>query len=211
MIRIVFFDMDGTLVEEESSWRALHRFFGTDHLARGELEKFSRGEISYEEFVRHDVNLWPQGLLRTVFEHAFSKVRIKPEARLVFKQLKERGVLRVIVTSGLNVLAEKVCKTLDADECVSNKMVFDDKDCFTGMVKVNVDPSRKTEVLNRVCKEYSLSLIEAAAVGDTAYDKSMFKAVATSILYVKPGMPPPKGHGARYIVNNLEDVVNLIC
>lgn len=43
MIRIVFFDMDGTLVEEDSSWRALHRFLGTDHLARRALEKFSRG------------------------------------------------------------------------------------------------------------------------------------------------------------------------
>lgn len=210
MIRIVFFDMDGTLVEEDSSWRTLHRFLGTDHLARRALEKFSRGEISYEEFVMHDVRLWPKGLPRTFFEHVLSRVRIKPEAELVFNQLRDKGVLRVIVTSGLDVLAERVCKRLGADECVSNRMFFDERGCFTGIVKVNVDPSRKTEVLKQICEKYSTPLFEAAAVGDTVYDKSMFEAVAISILYVKPGVPPPKGHGAKYVVNNLKDIFSLI-
>lgn len=211
MIRIVFFDMDGTLVEEESSWHVVHRFLGTDHLARRALEKFSRGEMSYEEFVRHDVGLWPKGLPRTFFEGIFSKIRLKPEAIWVFDELRKKGILRVIVTSGLDVLAERVCRILGADECISNNMVFDNRGRFTGVVKVNVDPSRKIDVLNQVCEKYSISPEEAAAVGDTIYDESMFKAVKISILYAKPGGLPPMGHGAKIIVNDLRDIVRLLC
>ncbi|MEM3078743.1 MAG: HAD-IB family phosphatase [Thermoproteota archaeon] len=211
MVRIVFFDMDGTLVEEESSWRSVHRFLGTDHLARRALERFSRGEISYEEFVKHDVNLWPKGLPRSFFEQVFASVRVKPEALTVFNQLGSRGILRVIVSSGLDVLAERVCRMLAADECVSNRMVFDRKGFFTGIVEINVDPSRKMDVLSRVCAKYSIPLNEAAAVGDTVYDKSMFKAVKISILCVKPGVPVPDAHGAMFVVNSLRDIVQLIC
>lgn len=210
MIRIVFFDLDGTLVEEDSSWRILHRFLGTDNLAAKALEKFSRGEINYEEFVRHDVVLWPKGLPKTFFEHVFYKARIRHDARSLFKRLKDQGVLRAIVTSGLDMLAKRVCEELEADECVSNEMVFAAKGCFTGVVKVNVDPSRKAEVLTNICRKYSIPLSETAAVGDTVYDKSMFKAVNISILYVKPGMLPPKGHEAKHVVNNLEDIMHLI-
>lgn len=46
MIRILFSDLDGTLVEEESSWRLVHHLLGTDHIAARALEKFSRGEIT---------------------------------------------------------------------------------------------------------------------------------------------------------------------
>ncbi len=211
MIRIVFFDMDGTLVEDESSWRTVHRFLGTDHIARRALEKFSRGEISYEEFVKHDVSLWPRGLPRAFFEQVFSKVRVKPEAHWVFSRLGEKGVLRVIVTSGLDVLAERVCRMLAADGCVSNQMVFDSRGCFTGIVKINVDPSRKVDALKKVCEKYSIPLYETAAVGDTVYDKSMFKAVKTSILCAKPGAPPPDGHEAMFVVSNLKDIVELVC
>ncbi len=211
MVRIVFFDMDGTLVEEESSWRIIHRFLGTDHLARRALEKFSRREINYEEFVKHDVSLWPKGLPRSFFERVFSSVRVKPEAKMVFNQLKKKGVLRVIISSGLDVLAERVFRTLAADGYVSNRIVFDCKGFFTGVVEINVDPSRKMDVLTRMCEKYSIPLGEAAAVGDTANDKSMFKAVKISILCVKPGTVVPDAHGAKFIVSSLKDIVQLVC
>lgn len=210
MIRIVFFDMDGTLVEDNSSWQALHRFFGTDHLAARALERFSRGEINYLEFVKHDVGLWPKRLSKNFFEYFFSKVVIRPEARDMFRQLKDKGILRVIVTSGLDVLAKKVCESLEADECVSNEMIFDAEGLFTGFVKVNVDLSKKDEILTNICKKCSIPLNEAAAVGDTVYDESMFRVVGTSILYVKPSTFPPKGHSAKYIVSNLKEVIRLM-
>lgn len=209
MIKILFSDLDGTLVEEDSSWRVLHRFLGTDHLAAKALERFSRGEIDYEEFVKHDVSLWPKGLPRSFFQYVFSRVRIRQEAKSLFKQLKELGVLTVIITSGLNVLADRACKELGADECISNEMVFDDKGFFTGVVRVNVDPSRKSRALENVCKKYSILISETAAIGDSIYDKSMFQTVGLSILYAKQRVPL-ETHGAQYVVSTLEEASRLL-
>jgi len=208
MIRMLFSDLDGTLVEEESSWRLVHRFLGTDHLAEKALEKFSRGEISYEEFVKHDLSLWPKKLPRSFFEYVFSKVKIKQEARILFKKLKELGVKRVIVTSGLNVLAERVCRELEADECVSNEMIFEGG-FFTGNVKINVDPSKKGRVLEDICRKYSIPLSETVAIGDTLYDKSMFQAAGFSILYAKK-KAPLNTYGVCYVVNSLEEATRLL-
>ncbi|MBO3799799.1 MAG: HAD-IB family phosphatase [Candidatus Brockarchaeota archaeon] len=209
MIRILFSDLDGTLVEEDSSWRVLHRFLGTDHLAAKALERFSRGEMDYEEFVKHDVGLWPKGLPRSFFEYVFSRVRIRQEAKSLFKRLKELGVLTVIITSGLNVLAERVCKELGADECISNEMVFDERGFFTGAVRVNVVPSKKARVLENVCKKYSIPISETAAIGDTIYDKSMFQATGFSILCAKQKVPSG-AYGAQYVVNTLEEASRLL-
>jgi phosphoserine phosphatase len=209
MIKILFSDLDGTLVEEESSWRLVHKFLGTDYLASKALQRFSRGEISYEEFVEHDVSLWPKGLKRSFFQYLFSKVRIRQDAKNLFKQLKNLGIRRVIVTSGLNVLAERVCRELEADECVSNEMAFDEKDCFTGTVRIRVDPSRKAEVLERICGRYSVSLSETAAIGDSVYDRSMFQVVGLPILYAKRGVLR-ETYGATHAVNNLEEAIGLL-
>ncbi|MGQ9479081.1 MAG: HAD-IB family phosphatase [Thermoproteota archaeon] len=210
MIKIVFFDMDGTLVDEDSSWRAVHRFLGTDVKAAKALERFSRGEMNYEEFVEHDVGLWPKMLRRSFFEHVFSKVYIRQEAKTVFRRLKEKSVIRVIVTSGLNLLAERVSKELDADEYVSNEMIFDPQGFFTGDVKINVDPSSKGEVIGQLCDKYFIPFSEAAAVGDAVYDRSMFRAVNVSILYVKPGKRNQEPDLAKHVVESLEDILQLI-
>lgn len=211
MIRILFSDLDGTLVEEESSWRLVHRFLNTDHIAAKALERFSKGEINYEEFVKHDVNLWPKGLPKSFFEYVFSKVRIRPSARNLFKQLKELGIKRVIVTSGLNVLAERICRELEADECVSNEMIFNEKGLFTGSVIVNVNPSNKARILEDICKKYSIPLKDSVAIGDTEYDESMFRIAGLSILLYKQGQSTPsEKFRASYVVNSLEEAASIL-
>ncbi|MBO3769969.1 MAG: HAD-IB family phosphatase [Thermoproteota archaeon] len=212
MIRILFSDLDGTLVEEESSWRLVHRFLGTDHIAARALERFSRGEINYEEFVEHDVNLWPKRLPKSFFEYIFSKVRIRPGAKNLFKQLKDLGVKRVIVTSGLNVLAERICRELEVDECISNEMIFDENGLFTGNVIVNVDPSNKAKVLEDVCRKYSIPLKDSIAIGDTRYDESMFRIAGLSILlYKKRGQSIPlEKSRASYVVDSLEEATKIL-
>ncbi len=62
MIRAVVFDCDGVLSDNGSSWQLIHKFFGTGENDGGrhreKLEMFLDGEISEEEFVAHDIQLW---------------------------------------------------------------------------------------------------------------------------------------------------------
>ena len=50
MLRLVAFDMDGTLVDVASSWQAVHHHFG-DHNDEG-LQRFLANEIDDIEFIR---------------------------------------------------------------------------------------------------------------------------------------------------------------
>ena len=55
MLRLVALDMDGTLVDVESSWAAIHHHF-RDHNADG-LRDFLAGRITIDEFIRTDIRI----------------------------------------------------------------------------------------------------------------------------------------------------------
>ena len=55
-IEAVVFDCDGVLIDNISSWWAIHEYFGTRNEEM--LEKFLNKEITEEEFVNHDVEEW---------------------------------------------------------------------------------------------------------------------------------------------------------
>lgn len=55
-IKMVIFDMDGVLVDIDSSWQFIHRIFHVD--SSENLEKYLGGEIDYKEFMRRDIGLW---------------------------------------------------------------------------------------------------------------------------------------------------------
>ncbi|MBE3122801.1 MAG: hypothetical protein IMZ58_11440 [Thermoplasmata archaeon] len=55
-IKLVFFDMDGVLLDTVSSWRYIHEHFGTTN--ERSIMPYLRGDIDYLEFMRRDVSLW---------------------------------------------------------------------------------------------------------------------------------------------------------
>ena len=55
-VELVVFDMDGVLVDFDSSWMMVHRAFGTDN--EESFQRYIRGEISFEEFMRSDIGKW---------------------------------------------------------------------------------------------------------------------------------------------------------
>ena len=55
-LKLVVFDMDGTLIRPKSSWQILHDHFGTDN--REMLARYLRHEVSAAEIVAKDLELW---------------------------------------------------------------------------------------------------------------------------------------------------------
>ena len=50
-IRLASFDMDGTVLEYESSWVAIHRHFKTEDIGAASLKLYGEGKIDYREFM----------------------------------------------------------------------------------------------------------------------------------------------------------------
>jgi len=112
IIRLVAFDLDGTLTAEANSWQSLHRFFGTERYGELGLKEYELGEISYEEFMRRDISCWPKGLSMDVVERILSNITLRPEAEDTISRLRQRDVKIVVITSGLASLARKICQRL---------------------------------------------------------------------------------------------------
>ena len=65
-IKLVVFDMDGTLLEPRSSWAIIHDHFGTDNSEM--LQQYIDHKISDKEFVKADIELWNSKSKRPVDE-----------------------------------------------------------------------------------------------------------------------------------------------
>ncbi len=179
--KLVAFDMDGTLVEEYSSWGSIHQHFGTAPQALKNLEAWDRGEIDYPEFMRRDTLLWGPQMKLSQVDEILSEFNLMPGAPEVTSALRERGYHMAILTGGLSVLAERVADQLGIEHILANGLEVDERGYLTGEGIFRVDPLRKYEALEGLAKQLGFTLGDCVAVADSKYDVSLFEKVGMGI------------------------------
>jgi len=180
--RLAGFDLDGTLLEEDSSWAALHRFFGTTHESRESLRLYSEGKIDYKEFMRRDIAAWPRGVTLAEVEAILSGYRVRREAPETLRELKRRGIEPAIVTSGIDVLAKKVSEELGIKHWVANGLKFDSGGRILPRGVGRVDPTRKDVAYLAMLRSLGVRATETIAVGDTVYDLAFLRSAGKGFL-----------------------------
>jgi phosphoserine phosphatase len=182
-IRLVAFDMDGTLVGVSSSWEAVHRHF---HDSNEEaLRAFMNDEIDDGEFVRRDLAIWHKhkpDLSLTDLKQILDHVPIMHGARELFAELRSRGMRTAIVSGGLDVLAERLQKELGVDVVAANGFHTDPQGrLLEGNVCVPV--KKKEEVLRSIQRRLGVDPEETASVGNSEIDVGMFRASRIGIAF----------------------------
>ncbi len=181
-ILLAAFDMDGTLLEEDSSWAALHRHFGTVDRSRLSLDLYTRGRIDYREFMKRDIASWPIGTTKSEIERVLFKYRLRREARTVVKGLRERGIDVAVVTSGIDILAERVAESLGIGHWLANGLRFDGNGVLLERGIGRVDPRRKDVAYRRMLGRLGIDVKRTIAVGDTIYDLEFLKAAGKGFM-----------------------------
>lgn len=177
----VVFDVDGVLTEVDSAWRYLHSMLGTLERARVNAELYKRGIIDYAEWARLDASLWrgvPYGRIVEIVRG----MPLRAGARELAEYLKERGLVLVAVSAGLDVVAERVARELGFDYAVSNRLLFEGG-VVTGEVEVVVEYDNKGEVLEEVCEEIGVETCACIAVGDSEVDAPMLERAGYGIAF----------------------------
>jgi phosphoserine phosphatase len=169
-IRLVIFDLDGTLTQVDSLWRYLHQAFGTWDRGEVAAAKYRCGEISYKEWAETDAAYWAGASVAEVMK-ILQQIQYQEGAREVFEELKRRQVKLAIVSAGLSVLADRVASELGADAAFSNQLETNDGR-LTGGIEVRVAVNNKKEVIEQVAAQFNVPLNEVALVGDRAFDLS---------------------------------------
>jgi phosphoserine phosphatase len=174
--------MDGTVLEHNSSWVAIHRAFGTEHLGAASLRLYTEGKINYHEFMRRDIASWPGGVTRNKIEGILSGYRIRKEAPGVMEALRERGMKTALVTSGIDILAKDVVRDLGMDYMLANGLRFDEDGVLMPTGIGRVDPTRKDVAYRRLLKREGIPPKQTLAVGDTVYDLAFLKSAGLGFM-----------------------------
>ena len=168
LIRLVVFDLDGTLTTVDSLWRYLHEALGTWEHGRVAAQRYRNGEISYRQWAETDASFWagaPLPKVRRIIRH----IPYREGAVEVFRDLKEKGVKIVILSAGLSILAEKAASDLGADLAIANELRTNDGR-LTGEIDVKVSVDNKEEIVRQIASTLKVPLREVALVGDRGFD-----------------------------------------
>lgn len=185
VLRLVAFDMDGTLVDVASSWRVVHDHFH-DQNDEG-LRRFLSNEIDDLEFIRLDVRVWwkhAPALTVPDLERILAEVPYMPGAGPLLRRLRDRGVQTAIVSGGLDVLARRVGRELGIDHVLANgvRTSADGRVTDDGIVRVPIHG--KEGALAALQRALGVGPSETASVGNSEIDVGLFRRSRVGIAFL---------------------------
>ncbi len=176
-IKMVVFDLDGTLTKIDSIWRYIHEKFGVWERAKKHKEMFFSGKINYEEWAKLDAELW-KGRKLEEFIKIVNEIPLMEDALEVINYLSKKYKV-IILSSGLDIIKHRF-ENVKIHKFVSNKLRFQNN-IFTGEVEVSVKFDNKHKVLHNILAEYGYSNKNVAAIGDAINDLNMLKEAKLAI------------------------------
>jgi len=180
-IKLVVFDVDGTLTRHSSIWWRLHEAFGTQKEGRVFFDKYFAGEISYRQWADCDAGLWKGKSLDEVMEMVRA-TELVPGALETIHTLKARGIFVAILSGGVDLLADDIARRVGIDYVLTNKLRHSNG-MLTGEVEVLVEWGEKVREIKQIADHFGVNLADTAFVGDGRNDISVFRRVGLSIAF----------------------------
>lgn len=219
-MKIVCFDIDGTLVEG-NSWLYLTKGLGASTKKHIEIfHQARKGKISFEKAEELLLRMWRKGgekskkILRKIFpiflklrfgpkrreiteekvREIFSKVKLKPEAKEIISYLKRKGYKVYLVSGAIDIYVEEIAKKLSVDGYYASASLGFNREGI--LERIYYEPNqgeKKIEALKDIAEKLSISIDEIVFVGDSDNDIDAFRVT---------------GHGI--VVNSSNDELNSV-
>jgi phosphoserine phosphatase len=183
-IKIVFFDMDGVLLDTVSSWKYVHEHFGTTNVRS--IMPYLRGDIDYLEFIRRDVSLWKQNgqhVKKQVLQDVMNTIPFISGAAECIAFLRKHQVHTAIVTAGMTLLADRVGSDLGIQYVFGNEVSVGSDGRLTGEGVLHVELTEKDKNVRALARKLHVPLEACAAVGNSCFDIPMLEACGLGIAF----------------------------
>lgn len=179
--RLVVFDMDSTLVEQEII-DEIAKVAGVGDEVREITRLAMEGKIDFREALKRRVKLLA-GLRVEDLEKVAQSIRLTAGARELIQALKSMGCKVALISGGFTYFTDRLKEMLGLDYAFGNKLIIKDG-VVTGEVEEPIiDAERKAEIINWIAENEGISKDEIVAVGDGANDRFMLKNVGLGIAF----------------------------
>lgn len=176
--RLALLDVDGTLTAEKSVWQFIMTELGCwEPTGRGNLERYLRNEIGYEEFCRLDGALFARIQYSQLVEIA-SMVPWQPGIDDFFAALQTTGFDIALVSSGLRPLVTHFTERYPILIAAVNDFEISDGIC-TGNVIIEVPDGQKGQIARNVIDSVQPDFV--LSVGDSSGDVPLFALADFSV------------------------------
>lgn len=182
MIPYLAFDLDGVLVEGISSWMSVHEAFGVDNEAAHGA--YMRGEIDDIQFMISDISLWTSSKRVHIDEirAILDEVAYVKGAEETVDRVRCMGYRTIIVSGGLDLLAERVARDLRMDHVLANGLETFETGYLTGRGILRVPLRNKAAPLLSLIRRETHDF-HLVSVGNSVVDVPMFKISDISIAF----------------------------
>lgn len=196
--RLVVFDMDSTLIQEEVI-DELAKEAGVGEQVSTITESAMRGELDFSQSLQKRVALL-EGLPESIMEKVAQRLHLNEGADRLLKQLKALGFKTAILSGGFDYFGNYLSKKLGIDYVYANKLEINNG-LLTGKVLGEiVDANRKAALLKMLAEEQGLRLQQTIAVGDGANDLKMLSIAGMGVAF---HAKPLVRESADYALTNL--------
>lgn len=179
--RLIFFDMDSTLVDMELIDEMAKRTGVHREVARI-TEKAMRGDFDFEESIMQRVALL-KGLTVEELTEIRDTVRLSEGVGELITTLKWLGYKMGLVTGGFDFFADYLKEWLGFDYAYSNRLELKNG-ALTGRVKGKIiDAAEKARIVNQISCDEGILLDQTVVVGDGANDALMLGQAGLGIAY----------------------------
>jgi len=179
--RLVFFDMDSTLIDMEII-DEMARSAGVFKEVSRITEKARRGDLDFEEAIVQRVALL-KGLKIEEMEKIRNEMILSEGADELVATLKRLGYKAGVVSGGFDYFAEFLTERLGLDFCFANHLEIKNG-ALTGRITGKiVDGAYKAKIVNLVSSEEGVFLDQTVAIGDGANDGLMLGQAGLGIAY----------------------------
>jgi phosphoserine phosphatase len=179
--RLVFFDMDSTLIQMEIIDEMARRAGVYKEVSRI-TEKTRRGDLDFEEAVVQRV-AFLKGLRLKDLEAIRGEMKLSEGAEELVTTLKGLGYKLGVISGGFHYFTDFLKERLGLDFAFANDLEIK-KGALTGRVLGKIlDNAGKARIVNQVAAEQGVLLDQTVAIGDGANDVLMLGQAGLGIAY----------------------------
>lgn len=211
-IELIFFDMDGTLVDCAppfgSTWDELGKAAGVGDKFEANIHKYYPLKKDYETWVEADVSLLKGRDFETL-KNLVLPPPYAPGVKEFFEQIEGKYILGLI-TGGVDFMADYIVEDLGLDFYVANKIGVSNG-VFDGTYNILIDLWKqpdKTYYVKEFMRRYNLPKEKTMYIGDNEND--IAAALETGIFIARNPKTEKTKQSAHYIVDNFLEILPIL-